>query len=113
LCSTSSAFGDLFKFFIELGPVGFVELQLGLAALIVDGDRSPVFHRPFNVVNADVVTENGASILVCKLNWCTGKSNERRIRQRLAHMPGIAVDEVILAAVGFVGDDHDIPLVRE
>jgi hypothetical protein len=37
----------------------------------------------------------------------------KRIRQRLAHMPGIAVDEVILAAVGFVGDDHDIPLVRE
>ena len=42
-----------------------------------------------------------------------GEPDERRVRQGLAHVPGEAVDEVVLAAVGFVGDDHDVPPVRQ
>ena len=42
----------------------------------------------------------------------TGESDERGIRQGIAHVPGEAVDEVVLAAVRLVGDDDDIPSLR-
>ena len=35
------------------------------------------------------------------------------IGQRVAHVAGEAVDEVVLAAVGLVGDDDDVASLRE
>ena len=36
------------------------------------------------------------------------EADEGNIRQRVAHVTGKAVDKVILHAVRFVGDDHDV-----
>jgi hypothetical protein len=35
------------------------------------------------------------------------------VRQRVAHVPGVAVDDVVLAAVRFVGDHDDVAALRE
>src|SRR5690606_7495467 len=32
---------------------------------------------------------------------------------RVAHVPGKAVDEIILAAMGFVGNDDDVPALAQ
>jgi hypothetical protein len=37
------------------------------------------------------------------------RPREAGLRQGVAHVAGEAVDEVVLAAVGFVGDDDDAP----
>ena len=41
------------------------------------------------------------------------KPDERGVRQRVAHVPREAVDEVVLAAVRLVGDDDDVAPVGE
>jgi hypothetical protein len=35
------------------------------------------------------------------------------VRQRIAHVARVAVDEVVLAAVGLVGDHHDVAAVGQ
>ena len=41
------------------------------------------------------------------------KPMKEALRQRVAHVPGEAVDEVVLAAVRLVGDDHDVAPLGE
>ncbi len=40
-------------------------------------------------------------------------SREARLRQGVAHVAGEAVDEVVLAAMGLVGDDDDVAPARK
>jgi hypothetical protein len=42
-----------------------------------------------------------------------GEAHEAGLRQGVAHVAGEAVDEVVLAAVGLVGDDDDVAPVRK
>ena len=41
------------------------------------------------------------------------RADERGVRQGVPHVAGVAVDEVVLAAVRLVGDDDDVAAVRE
>ena len=41
------------------------------------------------------------------------EADERGVRQRVAHVPCEAVDEVVLAAVRLVGDDDDVAPLRQ
>ena len=107
------ALGGFLEVFVELRPLGFVELQFRQPAFVEDGDRGPVLHGPLDVVNADVVAEHGPRVLVGQLDGRAGEADERCLGQGLAHVPGEAVDEVVLAAVGLVGDDHDVAPVRK
>ena len=47
------------------------------------------------------------------LDRCAGEAHEAGLRQGVAQVAGEAVDEVVLAAVGLVGDDDDVAPVRE
>ena len=42
-----------------------------------------------------------------------GEADKGGVGQRIAHVPGEAVDEVVLAAVGLVGDHHDVGTLTE
>src|SRR4030067_1112175 len=46
------------------------------------------------------------------LQGCGGEADEARVRERVAHVGGEAVDQVVLAAVRLVGDDHDVSPLR-
>ena len=95
------------------GRRSLVQLQLGQAALVVDRHRGPVLHRALDVVDADVVPEHGARVGVLELDGRSREADERGVGQRVAHVAGEPVDEVVLAAVGLVGDDHDVVPLRQ
>ena len=107
------AFGRLLELGVDLRPLCLVERELGQPALVVDRHRGAVLHGALNVVDADVVAEHGARIGVRELDRRAGEADERRVRQRVAHVARKAVDEVILAAVRLVGDHHDVTALRE
>ena len=67
-----------------------------------------VLHGALDVVDADVVAEHGARVRVLELDRRAGEADERGVRQRVAHVPREAVDEVVLAAVRLVGDHDDV-----
>ena len=102
------AFGRLLELGVDLRPLGRLQLQLGQPALVVDRHRRAVVDGALDVVDADVVAEHRARVGVGLLDRRAGEADERRVRQRVAHVPGEAVDEVVLAAVRLVGDDDDV-----
>ena len=107
------AFGGVLEVRVDLRPLGFVERELGEAAFVVDGHRGAVLHGALDVVDADVVTEHGARVGILELDRRAGEADERGVRQRVAHVPREAVDEVVLAAVRLVGDHHDVAALGE
>ena len=102
------ALGRLLKVRIDRGPLVLVDAKPGEAVLVVDRHGGAVLHRPLDVVDADVVAEDGARIRVAQLDWRAGEADERGVRQRVAHVAREAVDEVVLAAVRLVGDNDDV-----
>ncbi len=102
------AFGCLLEVPVHLGAFGLVEQQLRQAVLVVDGHRRAVDHRLPDVVDADVVAEDRPRIGVGARDGRAGEADERGVGQRVARVPGEAVDEVVLAALRLVGDHHDV-----
>ena len=107
------ALGGFLEVGIDVWLLVLVEGQLGESALVVDGHRRLVLHRAPDVVDADVVAEYGAGVGVLELDGRPGKADERGVWQRVPHIAGVAVDEVVLAAVGLVGDDDDVAPLRK
>ena len=93
---------------INFRPFVLVEFQVREAALVVDGDRGLIVDGALDVVDADVIAKNRARVGVGLLDGSAGKSDERCVGQSVAHALGEAVNEVVLAAVGFVRDHHDV-----
>ena len=54
------------------------------------------------------IAEHGLRVLVAAFNRRAGEADERRLGQRIADMFGETVNEIVLAAVRFVSDDHDV-----
>ena len=92
----------------RVGAADIVEVQLGEAALVVDGHGGPVLDGALDVVDADVVAEDGAGVPVGQLHRGAGEADVGGVRQSVTHVAGEAVHEVVLAAVGLVGDDDDV-----
>ena len=107
------ALRDLLELGVDLGPLVFVQRELRQAALVVDRHRGPVFHRALDVVDADVVAEDVARVAVGLLDGRAREADERCAGQGVAHVGGESVDEVVLAAVSLVGDDHDVATRRQ
>ena len=96
-------------FEIRINLRTFLRLQFNLrqARLVINRHGGLVFLRLQDVVNVNVIAEHGLRVLVA------GEADERRLGQRIAHVPGEAVNEVVLVPVRFVGDDHDVAPVGE
>jgi len=103
------ALRSLFEIRIDPRLRGLVERKLGQPALVVDRHRGPVPDRPLDVVDADVIAEDRPGVGVGQLDRRSGEADEGGSRQGVAHVPGESVDEVVLTAVGLVGDHHDVP----
>ena len=96
-----------------------VDVQLGQAAFVVDRHGGAVVHGILDVIDADIVAEYRAGILVAGLHRRAGKPDEGRAGQSVAQVLGKAVfvlaglfvehgTEAILRAVRLVGDDDNI-----
>src|SRR6185437_10828279 len=89
------------------------ERQLCKPALVVYRNGRLVLNGPLDVVHADVVAEHRPGVLVGQLDGSAGESDESRVREGVMHMPGEAVNEVVLTPVRLVGDHHDVASLRE
>ena len=107
------AFGHLLELGVNLRALLLVEVELRQPALVVDGNGRLVLDRALDVVDADVVAEDGAGVRVLKLDGGSGEADEGCFGEGIAHVRGKAVDEVVLAPVGLVRDDDNVPPVRE
>lgn len=58
------------------------------------------------------IAEHGLRVLVAAFNQRAGEAYERRLRKRIAPVLGEAVNEIVLAAMRFVGND-DVSPVRQ
>ena len=107
------AFGGLFEFRVDGRFLALVQRKLGKSTLVETWNCRLVLYRALNVVDADVVAENRAGVGVLKLDGRSGETDERGVRQRIAHVARIAVDEIVLAAMRLVGDDDDVAPLRQ
>ena len=102
------ALGSLLEVRVDPGSLGFVERELGQPAFVVDRHCGAILHRALDVVDRDVVAEDRTGVGVGLFDRRAGEADEGGARQGVAHVAGEAVNEVVLAAVRFVGDDHDV-----
>jgi hypothetical protein len=107
------ALGGLLELRVDLRAFRLVERELGEPALVVDRHRGAVRDGALDVVDADVVAEDRARVRIAELDRRAGEADERGMRQGVAHVAREAVDEVVLAAVRFVGHHHDVAALRE
>src|SRR2546422_755715 len=70
--------------------------------LVVNSNGVPVFHRAMNVVGVDVVAEDSASVLVGLLDRGPREPEEGGVWKCFPHVTREPVDEIVLAAVGFI-----------
>jgi hypothetical protein len=70
------AFGNLFKFIVQLRQRRRIQSELGNPALIIDRHRRLIRHRALNVIDADVITEHRPRVGVGLLDRRTGEANE-------------------------------------
>ena len=75
-------FGDFLELGIDLGQLGFVQAQLGDAAFVVDRDRGLVDDRLLDVVDRDVLAEDGPRVGVVLLDRRAGEADGRLLRIR-------------------------------
>ncbi len=106
------ALGRLLEIGVDPRALGIFQLQLCEAALVKDRHCRAIDNRPLDVVDADVIAEDGARICIGFLDRRAGEADKGRIRQGIAHMPRKAVYEIILAPMRLVGDDDDVMPLR-
>ena len=88
-----------------------VSLEFRDAVLVVERHRGPVLDGAGEVVDRDVVAEHLAgAFLFAGDQRRAGEAEESRIGQRVPH---VQREDVVLAAVGLVGDDDDVAAVGE
>ena len=107
------ALGRLLEIRVDVRTRGFVQRQLREAALVVNRHRGAVLHGTLDVVDADVVAEHGPGVGILELDGRAREADERGVGQCVAHVAGVAVDEVVLAPVRLVGDHHDVAAVGQ
>jgi hypothetical protein len=78
----------LLELFVHPRFFFFGQVELGKSAFIVNRHRCPVFHRPLDVVDGDVVTEDGACVAVVQLKRRPREPDEACIGQGIAHVAG-------------------------
>ena len=104
-------FGNFLELRIDVGFFLFVQGQLGEPALIVDRNSCPVRFGAGDVIDADVVPKDGTGVGVVQFDGGASESQEGGLGQGIPHVPGVPVDKVVLAPVGLIGYDHDVPPV--
>src|SRR5574341_803181 len=107
------AFGDFLELLVNVRTFLLVQLQFCQAAFIVNLDCRAILYSLLDVVDTDVISEHSAGVLVAQFNGSPCKSNERRVGQGVAHVTGVAVNEIILTAMGLIRNDNDVVPIGE
>ena len=99
---------------VERGVVDPVDPgEVDEARLVDHGHGRPVLHGAVEVVDVDVVAEDPAGVALTLGDGGAGERDEGGVGQGPAQVGGVAVEVVVVAAVGLVGDDDDVASVRQ
>ena len=83
-----------------------------LDVLVQTGDVGALQFRAFGQAGPDNRQKRQAYFYP-ELRWGAGKTDKRGMGQGVVQVTGKAVDEIVLTAVGLVGDHHDVaPILR-
>ena len=107
------ALRDLIELLIELRQCRCIQRQLRDPAFVIDRHRRLIRNRPLDVVDRNVVAKNRPGVCVRLFDRRAGKSDKRRIGQRIAQVSRQAIDQIVLAAVRFIRDDDDVAAIRQ
>src|SRR5699024_9910210 len=81
--------------------------------LEVDGHGGAVGHGTGEVVDVDHVTEDRAGVALGGVHRGAGEGQQGGVGQRVLQVPGVAVEVVVVAAVGLVDEQDDVGPVGE
>ena len=81
------------------------QLEFGDAVLVVERNGVSIVHRFLEVVDRNVLAKNFLGAFLPGHQRRSGEPDERSIRQGTPHVAG---ENIVLAAVRFVGDDDDV-----
>ena len=89
------------------------QVDLDDTRLVEDADRGPVVDGALQVVDVDVLAEDGTSVGLGLRDRRTGEGEQGGVRQRVAQMAGVAVEAVVVRAVRLVDDHQDVAALGE
>ena len=89
-------------------PVILGEFDFGKAAFVINRHGRAIRYGLADVVNINVIAKDRFGVAVGCFDGRAGKADEGRFGQGVAHVAGKTVNEIVLAAVGLVGDDDDV-----
>src|ERR1035438_8079100 len=93
--SDASAASTFLKVWVNLRALFRLQINLRQPRLVINRHGGLVFPGLQNVVNVNVIAEHGLRVLVAAFNWRAGEADERWLRQRIAHVFGKTVNEII------------------
>ena len=102
------AFGRVLKIRVNFRFFRRLQFQLGEPAFVENRHGRLVLDGALDVVNGNVIAKHCPRVGVGLFNRRAGEADEGGVRQRVAHVPGEAVNEIVLAAVRLVGNDDDV-----
>jgi hypothetical protein len=74
------ALGQFLEFWVDLGPLGGLQFELGGPAFVINRHRRAVDDRALDVVDADIVAKDGTGIGVGFLDRRAGKADKGSAR---------------------------------
>src|SRR5205823_1601755 len=83
------------------------------ATFVVDGYGSPILDGLLDIVDVDIIAEHSRGGLVRGLDGRAGEADEGGVGKGVAHVAGEPSYEIVLGAVGFVGDDDHVAAIGE
>src|SRR5438067_358311 len=86
----------------------FGEIDFSQTTFVENPNGCSIVNGALNVVDVNVIAEDGFSILVVGFNGRAGKADERSVFEGVVQMLGEAVNKIVLAAVRFVGNDNNV-----
>ena len=81
--------GQLVHFVVEQRQVFFLEFELGQARLVIDGDSGAVFLGLLHVIDMDVVTKDGAGVVVGAADRRAGEGDKSGVWQCVTQVLGV------------------------
>ena len=103
----------LFKLRVNSRPLFFLKVEFGESGLVINRNGGFILNRMVNIVNVNVISKDRRSIPVGFFYGRGRKSYERGVGKRIPHVPGKAIDKVVLAPVSFIRYDHYVSSFRK
>ena len=92
--------GDPLELGIDSLKPGLAQFDSRQAAFVIDAHRRAVLNGARDIVDVDIIAENGGGIFIMAFDGGAGETDKRGMGQGVVEVTGKAVDEIVLTAVG-------------